>query len=240
MKPYRDLDAAYQLIRRRHARRPIPGLGDLDHLVDTIRADTPDAGRSDETLRELLAIGRTHPEVNTIAVHALAPALSYRLSRIATAEYHHDGLVELTLVLLDSDLAGSRLAHRLVNRAHTRIWRAAKSDRVRGGQNPIEVLPREPDRLALLREPAAAGRTDQVGDLVVDRISLQRFESAIEDAVAAGVIPLHAWIAYRDTRLVRAVVAGLPPTTGQERVLAHRAARRLAPFVDAQLAVHAA
>ena len=240
MKPYRDLDAAYQLIRRRHARRPIPGLADLDQIVEAIRADTPDSATSDEMLRDLLEVGKSYPDANTVALHALAPALSYRLSKVATTEYHHDGLVELTLVLLDSDLTGPRLAHRLVNRAHTRIWKAAKTDRVRGGENPIEILPREPDRLALVGGPMATGRTDEVGDQVVDRISLQRFEAAVEEAVSSGIIPLHAWAAYRDTRLLRAVVAGMPPTTSQERVLAHRAARRLAPYVDAHLSVHAA
>jgi len=240
VKPYRDLGAAYQLIRRRHARRPIPGLGDLDHIVDVIRTDAPDPAGSDEALRHLLSVGAAHPDANTVALHALAPALSYRISRVATVEHHHNGLVELTLVLLDSDLAGSRLAHRLVNRAHTRIWKAAKTARIRGGENPIEILPREPDRLALFGELLATGRVDEVGDQVVDRISLRRFEAAVEDAVSSGIIPLHVWAAYRNTRLLRAVVAGLPPTTSQERVLAHRAARRLAPYVDAHLSIHAA
>lgn len=240
MKPYRDLDAAYQLIRRGHSRRPISALGDLDHIVDAIRADAPDSAASDETLRQLLEVGQTHPEANTVALYALAPALSYRLSRVATAEYHHNGLVELTLVLLDSDVTGSRLAHRLVNRAHTRIWKAAKTERTRGGDNAIEILPREPDRLALVVEVCATDRIDEVGDQVVDRISLQRFNAAVEDAVSAGVIPLHAWAAYRDTRLLRAVISGLPPTTSQQRVLAHRAARRLAPYAHAHLSVHAA
>lgn len=240
MKPYRDLDAAYQLVRRRHARRPIPGLADLDTVVETIRADSPDSARSDETLRHLLAVGTIHPDANTVALHALASALSYRISRVATVEHHHNGLVELTLVLLDSDLTGARLAHRLVNRAHTRIWKAAQTARTRGGEQPIEVVPREPDRLALVGESLADGRLDEVGDQVVDRISLQRFEAAVEDAVATGVIPLHAWAAYRYTRLLRAVVTGLPPTTSQERVLAHRVARRLAPYVDSHLSVHAA
>ena len=157
MNPYRDLDAAYQLIQRRHVRRPIPGLGNLDEVVATIRSDTPDSTRSDEALRDVLAIGRTHPDANTVALHALAPALSYRLSKVATAEYHHDGLVELTLVLLDSDLTGPRLAHRLVNRAHTRIWKAAKTERVRGGQNPVEIVPPR-TRPAGTRRRADGGR----------------------------------------------------------------------------------
>lgn len=238
MKPYQQLDAAYQQIRDRHARRPIPGLGDLDHVVDTIRKDTPDPTASDEALRDLLALGRRVREANSVALHALAPALAYRISRTATVEYHQDALTELAFVILDSDLAGARLAHRLVNRAHSRIWRAARSDRVRGHTNPVEIVPREPDRLQLLQDET--GSADCFADNVVDRVSIQRFCDAVERAVEDGVIPLYVWDAYRSTRLQRAVVVGLPPTTGQERVHAHRAIRRLAPYIDAHLAVHAA
>lgn len=238
VKPYRQLDAAYEQIRDRHARRPIPGLGDLDHVVDTIRNDTPDPTASDEALRDLLALGRTVPEANSVALHALAPALAYRISRTATVEYHQDALTELAFVILESDLAGARLAHRLVNRTHSRIWRTARTDRLRGGKNPVEIVPREPDRLVLLQD--GIGRADCVADAVVDRVSLQRFCEAVDRAVKDGVIPLYVWDAYRSTRLQRAVVVGLPPTTGQERVHAHRAIRRLAPYVDAHLAVHAA
>lgn len=239
MKPYRQLDAAYQQTRHRHARRPIPGLGDLDQIVDTIRNDTPDSTDSDEALRDLLSAGRTAPEANTVALHALAPGLAYRISRSATAEYHQDALTELAFVLLDSDLTGGRLAHRLVNRAHSRIWRTVRSDRTLGGRkNAIEVAPREPARLEILQD-AAAGR-GSLADAVIDRVSLQRFCDAVDAAVDDGTIPSHAWDAYRETRLRRAVVVGLPPTTGQQRVLAHRAARRLAPIVEAHLGVHAA
>lgn len=238
MKPYRQLEAAYQQTRQRHARRPIPGLGDLDKIVGTIRDDVAGIVASDEALRDLLALGRTVPEANTVALHALAPALAYRISRTATVEYHQDALTELAFVILDSDLTGARLAHRLVNRTHSRIWRAARTDRVRGGRNPVEIVPREPDRLQLLQDET--GSADCFADNVVDRVSIQRFCDAVSRAVEGGVIPLYVWDAYRTTRLQRTVVVGLAPTTGQERVHAHRAVRRLAPYVDAHLAVHAA
>lgn len=238
MKPYRQLEAAYQQTRHRHARRPIPGLGDLDQIVDTIRNDTPESIDSDEALRDLLIAGRTTPEANTVALHALAPGLAYRISRSATAEYHQDALTELAFVLLDSDLTGARLAHRLVNRAHSRIWRTVRPDRTLGGKKVIEIVPREPDRLQLLQDATAGHRS--LADVVIDRVSLQRFCDAVDSAVEDGMIPSHAWDAYRETRLRRAVVVGLPPTTGQQRVLAHRAARRLAPIVEAHLGVHAA
>lgn len=238
MTPYRQIDAAYQRLHHRHARRPIAGLDDLEQIVDTIRADTPDSTASDKALRDLLITGRLTPEANTVALYALAPALRYRLSRAATAEYHHDAIGELAMVILDADLTGARLAHRLVNRTHSRVWRSAKTYRTRGELNPITIVPSEPARLALLDWDAAPD--DSVADAVVARVSLQRFQAAIEDAVADGAIPASAWSAYRDHRIRRALVAGLPPSTGQQRVVAHRAARRLAPYIDAHLAVHAA
>lgn len=241
MKPYRQLDAAYQQLRHRHARRPIPGLGDLDLIVDTIRSDTPDSTDSDEALRDLLRAGRTAPEANTVALHALAPDLAYRISRTATVEYHQEALTELAFVILDSDLAGARLAHRLVNRTHSRVWRSARIDRVRGGTNPVEILPREPDRLVLIQELLeVAVNDDTVADVATARVSLQRFQAAVDDAVARGVVPDQVWTAYRKSRLRSAGIAESVRTTSQERVLAHRAARRLNPYIDAHLAVHAA
>ena len=241
MKPYRQLDAAYRQICQRHVRRPIPGLGDLDEIVTTIRNDTPDPAASDEALRDLLATGRTVPEANTVALHALAPGLAYRISRTATVEYHQDALTELALVILDSSISGARLAHRLVNRTHSRVWRSARTDRVRGGTNPVEIVPREPDRLVLIQElMEAAGSDDTVADTATARVSLQRFQAAVDDAVAQGAVPAQVWIAYRESRLRGAGIAEPVRTTSQERVIAHRAARRLSPYIDAHLAVHAA
>ena len=241
MKPYRQLDTAYQLIRQRHARRPIDGLGDLDEIVGTIRTDTPDSERSDQALRNLIAIGRTVPDASTVALHALAPALAYRISRTATVEYHQDALTELALVILDSDTDGSRLAHRLVNRTHSRVWRTARTDRVGGGSNPVEILPREPHRLVLIQELLeVAASEDRVADVATARVSLERFQAAVADAIAKGVVPERVWDAYRRSRLRAAGITEPAKTTSQERVLAHRAGRRLCPLVDAQLAIHAA
>lgn len=238
MTPYRQLDAAYERLCRRHSRRPVPGLGDLDLTVATIRDDEHNVAASDRALRDLLTVGRKSPEANTVALHALAPALRYRLSRAATAEYHHDAVGELAMVILEADLAGTRLAHRLVNRTHSRVWRRARAYRTRGEVNPVTIVPREPDQLALLDTEVVPA--DAVAEAVVTRVSLQRFRDAVDDAVANEVIPEAVWTAYRDHRIRRALVSGLPPTTGQERVVAHRAARRLAPYISAHLDVHAA
>ncbi len=238
MNPYRELDAAYRCLHRQVGGPQLSDLGDLDHLVEVIRNDMPDSAASDRALRQLILMGRTLPAATTVALHALAPALRARISRTATAEYHCDAISELALVILDSDVDGARLAHRLVNRTHSRIWRSARRSRTHGVLNITTTVPCEPDRLALLdRQPS---RSDGIDDVVVNRLALERFRVAVEDAVAEGVIPRDAWTIYRDHRIRRALVTGLPASTGKERVAAHRAARRLAPYVDAHLGVHAA
>jgi hypothetical protein len=238
VNPYRELDAAYQRLHHHRASSQLSDLGDLDHLIDVIRNDKPDSAASDRALRELILIGRSAPAATTVALYALAPALRARISRTATAEYHHDAVTELALVILDSDIDGARLAHRLVNRTHSRIWRSARRSRTHGVLNITTTFPCEPDRLALLdRQP---GRSDSFDDIVVNRLALERFRAAVEHAVADGVVPDDVWTVYRNHRIRRALVTGLPASTGQERVAAHRAALRLAPYVDAHLAVHAA
>jgi hypothetical protein len=237
VNPYRELDAAYRRLHR-HGSRQLSDLGDLDHLVEVIRDDTPDSAASDRALRELILAGRSAPAATTVALYALAPALRARISRTATTEYHHDAVTELALVVLDSDIDGARLAHRLVNRTHSRVWRSARRPHTRGVLNVTTTVPCEPDRLALLvRQQAWSNGVD---DVVVNRLALERFRAAVEQAVADGVIPVDAWTVYCNHRIRRALVTGLPASTGQERVAAHRAVRRLAPYVDAHLGVHAA
>ncbi len=241
MNPYRDLDDAYQRLARHRHRRPIlsgPG-GDLDAIVATIRDDTPDSGPSDQTLRALIAAGRSNRDALTVALYALAPELRARLSRTATDEYHADALGDLALVVLDSDLGGPGLAHRLVNRAHNRVWHSARRVHTRGVLNITTTVPCPPDRLARLRDHRPSVVTD-VADTVVNRVDLERFKKAIETAIANGLLPDEVWAAYRDHRLQRAVAVGLPPSSSRERVAAHRAARRLAPYIDVYLGLHAA
>jgi len=241
MNPYRDLDDAYQRLARRPARRTIPTGqgGDLDAIVVAIRDDAPDSSRSDQTLRALIAAGRTNPDALTVALYALAPELRGRVSRAATGEYHADALGDLALVILDSELDRPGLAHRLVNRAHNRVWRNARHVHTRGVVNVTTTVPCPPDRLALLHDHRP-GITADIADAVADRVDLERFQAAIESAVAEGLIPSEVWAAYRDHRLRRAVSAGLPVSSSRERVAAHRAAGRLAPYIDAYLGLHAA
>lgn len=241
MNPYRDLDAAYQRLTRRRYRRTIPGGadGDLDTVVATIRDDTPDSSASDRTLRSLIAAGRTNPDALTVVLYALAPELRARLSHAATGEYHADALADLALAVLDSDLGGPGLAHRLVNRAHNRVWRSARRVHTRGVLNIMTTVPCPPDRLARLRDHRPCVATD-VADIVVNRVDLERFQTAVETAIANGLIPAEVWAAYRDHRLQRAVAVGLPASSSRERVAAHRAARRLAPYIDTYLSLHAA
>lgn len=240
MNPYRDLNDAYQRLARHPARRTIPSGpgGSLDEVVATIRDDTPDCSSSDLTLRSLIDAGRTDPDALTVVLYALAPELRARLSHAATDEYHADALGDLALVILDSDLDRPGLAHRLVNRAHNRVWRSARRVHTRGVLNVTTTVPCPPDRLARLHDHRP-GVTADVADTVADRVDLQRFQMAVETAVADGLIPPEVWAAYRDHRLHRAVAAG-QPTSSRERVAAHRAARRLAPYIDTYLGLHAA
>ena len=241
MNPYRDLDDAYQRLARRPARRTILTRqgADLDAIVATIRDDTPDSGPSDLTLRSLIAAGRTDPDALTVALYALAPELRARLSRATTGEYHADALGDLALVILDSGLGRPGLAHRLVNRAHNRVWRSARRVHTRGVLNVTTTVPCPPDRLARLHGHQP-GSTADIADTVADRVDLERFQTAVETAIADGLIPPEVWAAYRDHRLQRAVAGGLPSSTSRERVAAHRTARRLAPYIDAYLGLHAA
>jgi len=241
LNPYRDLDDAYQRLARRPARRTILTRqgADLDAIVATIRDDTPNSGPSDLTLRALIAAGRTDPDALTVALYALAPELRARLSRTATGEYHADALGDLALVILDSDLDRPGLAHRLVNRAHNRVWRSARRVHTRGVLNVTTTVPCPPDRLARLHDHRP-GVTADVADTVINRVDLERFQTAVETAIADGLIPPAVWAAYRDHRLHRAVTVGLPASSSRERVAAHRAARRLAPYIDTYLGLHAA
>lgn len=241
MNPYRDLDDAYQRLARHPARLAIPSgpVDDLDAVVAAIQDDRPDSDTSDRTLRSLIAAGRMNPDAFTVVLYALAPELRARVSRTATAEYHADALGDLALVILDSDLDRPGLAHRLVNRAHNRVWRSARRVHTRGVLNVMTTVPCPPDRLARLQDHQPGVSAD-VADTVADRIDLERFQKAIETAVANGLIPAEVWAAYRDHRLHRAVAAGPSNSTSRERVAAHRAARRLAPYIDTYLGNHAA
>jgi hypothetical protein len=241
LNPYRDLDDAYQRLARRPARPTILTRqgADLDAIVATIRDDTPNSGPSDLTLRSLIAVGRTDPDALTVALYALAPELRARLSRTATGEYHADALGDLALVILDSDLDRPGLAHRLVNRAHNRVWRSARRVHTRGILNVTTTVPCQPDRLARLHDHRPVVTAD-VADTVINRVDLERFQTAVETAVADGLIPPAVWAAYRDHRLHRALTGGLPSSSSRERVAAHRAARLLAPYIDTYLGLHAA
>ena len=241
MNPYRDLNDAYQRLARHPHRHTIPSGpgGDLDAIVATIRDDTHDSGPSDLTLRSLIAAGRTDPDALTVVLYALAPELRARLSHAATGEYHADALGDLALVVLDSDLDRPGLAHRLVNRAHNRVWRSARRVHTRGVLNITTTAPCPPDRLARLQD-RRPGVTADVADAIANRVDLERFQTAIETAIADGSLPPEVWAAYRDHRLHRAVAAGLPRSSSRERVAAHRAARRLAPYIDTYLGLHAA
>lgn len=237
MNLYGTLDAAYQHLTRRPVppawRAELGDFTDLDVVVGAIRDDRPDPRRSDTVLRVLVTLGRRDRAAMTVALYALAPALRARLGRAVTDEYRADALADLAFVLLDSPLDRPGLAHRLVNRAHTRVWKAAGRVHQRGIVSPVGITPQDPQVLTRKH-----GAIPDFADDVTQRVDLSRFHAAVRHAVANGDLSERAWAAYRDHRLRRGVDPTGPSCSGTERKLAGRAAPRLQPLIDRHL--HAA
>src|SRR5690606_15202155 len=142
---------------RRIARYGLPDqwcidLTTLDDVVEAIRDHREHQDRSDDLTRRLATIARTDQRATVVVLCALAPLLGARLGRAVTAEYRTDALTELAMVILDSPLDGPRLAHRLVNRAHTRVYKAARRVEQRGVVHIVEIAPVDPQRM-----PASVG-----------------------------------------------------------------------------------
>lgn len=234
MHPYQQITARYRQLARRTRPAWLTAIGDLtlDELVDTIRASTTPG--SDDHLRALVTAGRRDPDALTVALHALLPALQARLGRTVTDEYRTDMLTDLTLVLLDSPLDGRRLAHRLVNRAHNRTYKAARRVHTRGVINLTTITTCDPDQL----HRQADDRTGDLADTVADRIDLTRFHAAVRAAIDSGQLTNDAWNAYRDHRLRRAVDVDAPVCGSHQRTTAVRTAAKLAPLIESCL--HAA
>ena len=235
MNLFRHIEADY----RRIARDGLPdqwctGLATPDDVVEAIRDHREHQERSDDLTRRLATIARTDQRAAVVVLHALAPLLGARLGRAVTAEYRTDALIELAMVILDSPLDGPRLAHRLVNRAHTRVYKAARRVEQRGVVNIVQIAPVDPHRMAASVGTCAA----DVADGVTDRLALARFNDAARLAVDNGDLSASLWTAFRDHRLWRALDPSGPTSTGVQRKLASRAARRIQPLVDQYL--HAA
>ena len=148
MNLFRHIEADY----RRLARDGLPDqwridAATLDDAVDAIRDHRQNQERSDDLTRRLATIARTDQRAAVVVLHALAPLLGARLGRAVTAEYRTDALTELAMVILDSPLDGPRLAHRLVNRAHTRVYKAARRVEHRGVVHIVEIVPVDPTRM---------------------------------------------------------------------------------------------
>lgn len=235
MNLFRHIEADY----RRVARDGLPDqwcidLVTLDDVVEAVRDHREHQERSDGLTRRLATIARTDQRAAVVVLYALAPLLGARLGRAVTAEYRTDALTELAMVILDSPLDGPRLAHRLVNRAHTRVYKAARRVEKRGVVNIVQIAPVDPHRMG-----ASVGtREPDIADGVTDRLALARFNHAVLTAVDNGALSGSVWAAYRDHRLRRALDPSGPTSTGVQRKLASRAATRIQPLVDHYL--HAA
>ena len=235
MNLFRHIEADY----RRIARDGLPDqwridAATLDDAVEAIRDHRQNQARSDDITRRLATIARTDQRAAVVVLHALAPLLGARLGRAVTAEYRTDALTELAMVILDSPLDGPRLAHRLVNRAHTRVYKAARRVLQRGVVHLVAVAPTDPQ---LMTEHLAV-RAPDIADDVINRIALTRFNRAVTTAVENGDLPASLWDAFRDHRLRRALDPSGPVATGIQRKLASRAATRIQPVV--QRCLHAA
>jgi hypothetical protein len=235
MNLFRHIEADY----RRIARDGLPDqwridAASLDDPVEAIRDHREHPERSDDLTRRLATIARTDQRAAVVVLYALAPLLGARLGRAVTAEYRTDALTELAMVILDSPLDGPRLAHRLVNRAHTRVYKAARRVERRGVVNVVEIAPVDPMRMA-----ASVGScASDIADGVTDRLALARFNDAVVMAVESGALSPSVWAAFRDHRLRRVLDSSGPTSTGVQRKLASRAATRIQPLVDQYL--HAA
>lgn len=235
MNLFRHIEADY----RRIARDGLPDqwridLTTLDDVVEAIRDHREHQERSDDLTRRLATIARTDQRATVVVLYALAPLLGARLGRAVTTEYRTDALTELAMVILDSPLDGPRLAHRLVNRAHTRVYKAARRVEQRGVVHIVEIAPVDPQRMAASDGACAV----DIADGVTDRLALARFNDAVLTAVGCGELSASLWAAFRDHRLRRALDPSSRTSTGVQRKLASRAARRIQPFVDQYL--HAA
>jgi hypothetical protein len=232
MNLFRQLDATYQHLTA----RPRPAWlativnGGLDDVVTAIRDDRPDTAASDTTLRTLLDLASEYPDALTVAMHALAPQLRARLSRSVTDDYRGDVLTDLALVLLDSPLEGPRLARRLVNRAHNRTYKAARSAYVRGLVNVTTITPHDPQRFVRQRDGG-----EDIATVVARRVDLARFHTAVRAAIHNGHLSESAWAAYRDHRLARVVDPDARLCSSHERTTASRTARKLEPLIDSHL-----
>ncbi len=235
MNLFRHIEADY----RRVARDGLPDqwcidLATLDDVVEAIRDHREHQQRSDDLTLRLATIARTDQRAAVVVLYALAPLLGARLGRAVTTEYRTDALTELAMVILDSPLDGPRLAHRLVNRAHTRVYKAARRVEQRGVVHIVEIAPIDPQRMVASAGTCAA----DIGDGVTDRLALARFNHAVLTAVENGALSGSVWAAFRDHRLRRALDPSAPASTGVQRKLASRAATRIQPLVDQYL--HAA
>ena len=235
MNLFRHIEADY----RRIARDGLPDqwcidLATLDDVVEAIRDHREHQERSDDLTLRLATIARTDQRAVVVVLYALAPLLGARLGRAVTTEYRTDALTELAMVILDSPLDGPRLAHRLVNRAHTRVYKAARRVEQRGVVHIVEIAPVDPQRMVV----NAGICTADIADGVIDRLALARFNDAVLTAVQSADLSATLWAAFRDHRLRRALDPLGPASTGVQRKLASRAASRIQPYVDQYL--HAA
>jgi hypothetical protein len=252
MNPYQAIDDAYDRLAQRRppwiatlTTAPVAGgptgrptREQLDRIVATVNADPGNTPASDDMLRRLIAIGRHDSDAITVILRAFIPRLLTRIHKNADDEYHADVVTALTMVCLDSDLTGTRLAMRLLNRAHNRAFREGRRVRIRGEINTFTTNPIDPEVLREIHDFEGLVTVDHA-DHVADVVDLQRFHAAVRRAVEVGLLPENAWDDFRDLKLARALNGG-EALGNTRRTRALRAAKRMEVLIDRLLCSHAA
>jgi hypothetical protein len=240
--PYRDLARTFEHLTRRPPRwiehAAACGSGDLNGIVKTIRDDYPDAAASDTAVRMLMKISTHDRTATTVLLYALSSELRARLRRSATAEFRCDALADLAAVLLEGDMAGTRLGHRFVNRARNRTSKQHHRVRHHGRSHPTTVDPLPSDLVEALRDRESS--SIDVAEVVAARVDLERFHSAVTASIGRGVLSAAAWETYVDHRLSLPYVRQRPRSSSRERVTSWRVAKSLRPIINEHLAGHAA
>jgi hypothetical protein len=231
--PFRDLAATVERIARTQPAWPtqlgLPGVATVADLVVAIRDTHPDSAVSDAAVRAVLR-QRGDVEAGTVLVHALAYILDQRITRAATWDYLADALGDLTIVVFDTigpaDLDGlTHLAHRLVNRAHNRVYKRRIRIDGSGSNHVAEVTPAEPERLSRMSDDLG-NHAGGVAELATTLADLAAYGAGIQEAIDSGALSSEVWEDVRDHRL-RPAIAAKADRTARQRAATSRNLRKL-------------
>lgn len=96
-------------------------------------------------------------------------------------------MTELATTILEGSLAGPRIGHRLINRAHTRTHKHQRHIRYRGRDEETPIKPYSTEWLIDAGDRRRS-RVD-IADPAVDRVDLGRFRGAVMELVSSATLP---------------------------------------------------